>query len=103
MKVRRAPQHYHVSLKSKLEQVFNEHSKNNDKRWADWQAGEPASASATRRRAQLTDINQRTRVELRNPLYDSVNPRPDGPLDFPPPDGGGGCLNTPVYLGSCAL
>ena len=32
------------------------------------------------------------------------NPRPDGPLDFPPPagEGGGGRLNTPVYVGSCA-
>ena len=37
-----------------------------------------------------------------NIKYKIVNPRPEGPLDFPPPDGGGGCLNTPVYLGSCA-
>ena len=28
----------------------------------------------------------------------AFNPRPDGPLNFPPPDGRGGCLNTPVYL-----
>ena len=33
-----------------------------------------------------------------------VNPRPDGPLDFPPPARGGGGLNSPhVYLGSCAF
>ena len=24
-------------------------------------------------------------------IDDGINPRPDGPMDFPPPDGGGGC------------
>ena len=24
-----------------------------------------------------------------------INPRPDGPLDFPPPDGGGGVFEHP--------
>ena len=36
-------------------------------------------------------------------LYSSyINPRPAGPLDFPPPDGGGGCLNTPPSISAPA-
>ena len=31
-----------------------------------------------------------------------VNPRPAGPLDFPPPAGGGVFEHPPVYLSSCA-
>ena len=59
-------------------------------------------------------IPQRTIGEAHGPPKGSVgslekpicvgffNLHPDGPLDFPPPDGG--CLTTspPVYLGSCA-
>ena len=32
------------------------------------------------------------------PSRAKVNPRPAGPLDFPRPAGGGGCLNTPPRL-----
>ena len=31
-----------------------------------------------------------------------VNPRPAGPLDFPRPAGGGGCLNTPPSISAPA-
>ena len=42
-------------------------------------------------------MNVVVKLGLRKAKYVYViNPRPDGPLDFPPPDGGGGGrLNTP--------
>ena len=42
-------------------------------------------------------------LQAPNRLIAEINPRPAGPLDFPPPAGGGGVFeHPPVYLGSCA-
>ena len=51
---------------------------------------------ATLRAAVFTlSVNNRWGHIMPPPSSARVNPRPAGPLDFPPPAGGGGRLNAP--------